>query len=44
MIHLLSEGHLSIHTFVDEGKTTLDLFTCSFGEENEKIKKVIVKY
>ncbi len=31
MIYLLSESHLSIHTFVDEGKITLDLFTCSFG-------------
>ncbi len=44
MIYLLSEGQLLIHTFVDEGKTTLDLFTCSFGEENDKIKEVIVKY
>jgi S-adenosylmethionine/arginine decarboxylase-like enzyme len=24
MIYLLSESHLSIHTFVDEGKITLD--------------------
>ncbi len=41
MIYLLSESHLSIHAFVDEGKITLDLFTCSFGVENEKIKKII---
>jgi len=26
MIYLLAESHLSIHTFVDEGKITLDLF------------------
>ncbi len=24
MIYLLSESHLSVHTFVDEGKITLD--------------------
>ncbi len=33
MIYLLAESHLSIHTFVDEGKITLDLFTCSLGVE-----------
>ncbi len=26
-IYLLSESHLSIHTFVDEGKKTIDVFT-----------------
>jgi S-adenosylmethionine/arginine decarboxylase-like enzyme len=31
----------SIHTFVDEGKMTIDLFTCSFSVENEKIKTKI---
>ena len=36
MIYLLSESHLSIHTFVDEGKITLDLFTCSLGVEYDK--------
>ncbi len=29
MIYLLAESHLSIHSFVDEGKITLDVFTCS---------------
>ena len=38
MIYLLSESHLPIHTSVDEGKIKLDLFTCSFGVENEKQK------
>ena len=41
MIYLLAERHLSIHTFVDEGKITLDLFTCSLGVETEKIKSII---
>ena len=44
MIYLLSESHLSIHTFVDDGKITLDLFTCSLGVENEKIKSIIKEY
>ena len=44
MIYLLSESHLSVHTFVDEGKTTLDLFTCSLGVENEKIKSIVKEY
>jgi S-adenosylmethionine decarboxylase len=26
IVYLLSESHLSIHTFVDEGKITLDLY------------------
>jgi hypothetical protein len=30
-------SHLSIHTFVDEGKITIDLFSV----ENEKIKSII---
>ncbi len=41
MIYLLSESHLSIHTFVDEGQITIDLFTCSLSVENEKIKNLI---
>ncbi len=31
IVNLLAESHLSIHTFVDEGKITLDLFTCSLS-------------
>ena len=44
MMYLLSESHLCIHTFVDEGKITLDLFTCSLGVEFEKIKHIIKDY
>ncbi len=40
MIYLLAESHLSIHTCVDEGKLTLDLFTCSLGVVNEKLSIV----
>ena len=39
MIYLLSESHLSVHTFVDEGKITLDLFTCDVSLEDRNIKK-----
>jgi S-adenosylmethionine/arginine decarboxylase-like enzyme len=41
MIYLLAESQSSINTFVDEGKLTLDLFTCSLGVETEKIKSII---
>ncbi len=41
MIYLLSESHLSVHTFVDEGKVTLDLFTCDVSLEDRNIKKRI---
>ena len=34
IIHLLSESHLSIHTFIDEGKIRLDLFTCGVSKNN----------
>ncbi len=44
LIYLLSESHLSIHTFVDEGKITIDLCTCSSSVENEKIKSRIKDY
>ena len=44
MIYLLSESHLSIHTFVDEGKITIHLSTCSLGVENEKIQSIIKEY
>ncbi len=41
MIYLLSESHLSIHTIVDEGKVTLDLFICGLGVDDAALKKVI---
>ena len=44
MIYLLSESHLSVHTFVDDGKITLDLFTCDVSLEDRNIKKIICDY
>jgi S-adenosylmethionine decarboxylase len=38
MVYLLSESHLSIHTFVEEGKITIDLFTCCLGADDGNIK------
>ena len=39
IMYLLSESRFLIHTFIDEGKKTLDLFTCFLDAEFEKIKK-----
>ena len=44
MIYLLSESHLSIHTFVDEGKITIDLFTCGLDVDDGKLKQIIKDY
>ena len=44
MIYLLSESHLSAHTFVDEGKITLDLFTCDISLEDRNMKRMICDY
>ena len=44
MIYLLSESHLSVHTFVDEGKITLDLFTCDVLLDERNIKNIIGDY
>jgi S-adenosylmethionine decarboxylase len=44
MVYLLSESHLSIHIFVDEGKITLDLFTCDISLDDKSIKRMICEY
>jgi S-adenosylmethionine/arginine decarboxylase-like enzyme len=44
MVYLLSESHLSNHTFVDEGKNTLDLFTCNICLEDGHIKRMICDF
>ena len=33
LLYLLSESHLSCHTFVDEGILSMDLFTCNLEQE-----------
>ena len=40
MVYLLSESHLSIHTFVD-GKITIDLFTCNISLDDRNFKRII---
>lgn len=38
-VYILSESHLSVHTFVDEKKLAMDLYTCSkFTKVNELIE------
>ncbi len=39
MVYLLSESHLSVHAFVDEGEITLDLFTCDILLDDQKFEK-----
>jgi len=37
-VYVLSESHLSIHTFVDERKVAMDLYTCkTFNDTNSII-------
>ena len=40
MVYLLSESHLSIHTFVDEGKVTIDLFSCDMAVDFGQLKNI----
>ena len=42
MTYLSADSHLSIHTFVDEGKITLYLITCDINLEDRYLKKKIV--
>ena len=43
IIYLLSESNLSIHTFVDEGKITIDLFSCNISIDDSLLLKQIIK-
>jgi S-adenosylmethionine decarboxylase proenzyme len=36
-VYVLSESHLSIHTFVEEKKIAMDLYTCKDFDENERL-------
>jgi len=42
-VYVLSESHLSIHTFVEERKAAMDLYTCRTFNESEKIINFIKK-
>jgi len=43
-VYILAESHLSIHTFVEEGKVAIDLYTCTqfsnIGDINEFFKSL----
>ena len=42
-VYVLSESHLSIHTFVEERKVAMDLYTCRTFNEPVKIINFIKK-
>ena len=37
-VYILSESHLSVHTFVEERKVALDLYTCTSFNETEDLE------
>jgi S-adenosylmethionine decarboxylase len=40
-VYVLSESHLSIHTFVEEQKVSMDLYTCKTFEQSDNLIKFI---
>jgi len=40
-VYVLSESHLSIHTYVEEGKMAMDLYTCKDFTETNKLTKLL---
>jgi S-adenosylmethionine decarboxylase len=40
-VYVLAESHLSIHTFVDERKVAMDVYTCKKMDNTDKIIKYI---
>jgi S-adenosylmethionine decarboxylase proenzyme len=42
-VYVLAESHLSIHTFVDERKIALDLYTCSFFNYSKELYELMKK-
>lgn len=40
-VYVLSESHLSIHTFVEEQKVAIDLYTCTSFNDREDISDFI---
>jgi len=41
IIFLLSESHMSIHTFPEKNHISFDLYTCRQYEDNEQYNKII---
>jgi hypothetical protein len=41
VISLLSEIHLSFYSFVDEGKISMDLFTCDISHKDRNLKRMM---
>lgn len=44
LLYLLSESHLSIHTFVDERYCTIDLYCCNPEIEMNDVLEIIHNY
>jgi S-adenosylmethionine decarboxylase len=42
-VYVLAESHLSIHTYVDEGKIALDLYTCYFFDYSKELYEIMKK-
>jgi S-adenosylmethionine decarboxylase len=40
-VYVLSESHLSIHTFVEERKIALDLYTCYFFDYSKELYEIM---
>lgn len=40
MLYLLSESHISIHTFPERNYFALDIYTCREYENNDKYKEI----
>ena len=43
-LFLLSESHLSIHTWPEYGKFAMDVYSCNDGYNEENIESIIRKY
>lgn len=43
-VYILSESHLSVHTFVEENKVAMDLYTCTKFEKVEEFIAYLHNY
>lgn len=41
IVYILAESHLSLHTFVEEKKVAMDLYTCSSFKDAEDVPQFI---